>query len=87
MSDSIQLEYECQLHVEVNDKDYTKTIRLPFIPCVGLRIADLDYCRDPHIVEEVDWLMDENKFNVWCEPEQWVEDDIAMIELTQRGWI
>jgi hypothetical protein len=24
---------------------------------------------------------------VWCEPEQWVEDDIAMIELTQRGWI
>lgn len=86
MSDSRTL-YECRLYLETNYADYKKNITLPFVPFVGLRIADLDDAREPHIVEEVVWLVDENKFNVWCEPALWVEDDIAASELTQRGWV
>jgi hypothetical protein len=80
--------YACVLHAEVNGKDYTKRITLPFVPFVGLRIGDVEYNRDSHVVEEIVWALGENEFNVWCDPEEWEStEDEVLAEMKERCWV
>ncbi len=90
--------YAVRIHAEVNwpedvdgglaCEDFMKDILLPFVPFVGMKLADVNYVRDPHEFEEVVWCMDEQRFEVWCKAEVWyARGSDVKNEMQNRCWV